>query len=137
MRHLIAMALLAALAPPAGAGEQPIAPSEFRDYAEGWTLYFERDGEAFGSEHFEAGGQTRWRYLDGSCVRGAWRPHGAQICFLYEDGAAAQKVLCWRLLRDEAGLLARLLDGEGAGLELRVTGRDRRPLLCGDPGTAT
>ena len=41
------------------------------------------------------------------------------------------------MLRDDDGLLARLLGGENAGLELRVTGRDKQPLLCGDPGTQT
>lgn len=120
------------------AEETPVSPSEFRDYAEGWTLYFERDGENFGSESFEAGGRTQWRYRDGTCVRGAWRPHGAQMCFLYETPEGPDgDVLCWRVLRDDKGLLARLLGGENAGLELRVTGRDKNPLLCGEPGTAT
>ena len=31
-------------------GEEPVSPSEFRQYAEGHTLYFNRDGEPFGSE---------------------------------------------------------------------------------------
>ncbi|MEM1159724.1 MAG: hypothetical protein AAGJ28_02225 [Pseudomonadota bacterium] len=119
--------------------ETPVSPSEFRDYAEGWTLYFERDGEVFGSESFSTGGDTRWRYNDGSCVRGAWRPHGAQLCFLYEaDENQDREVLCWRVLRDKDGLIARLLNGgENAGLELRVVRRDKKPLLCGDPGTST
>lgn len=121
---------------PSAAEEKPIGPSEFRDYAEGWTLYFERDGQSFGSESFEPGGKTRWRYADGSCVEGNWRPHGAQICFLYES-ELEDEVLCWRMLRDGEGLLARLLNGENQGLELRITGRDKRPLLCGEPGTAT
>ena len=140
MRNVIVLLLLLVAAPLALAAEEtPIAPSEFRDYAEGYTLYFERDGEAFGSERFEPGGKSRWRYNDGSCVRGAWRGHEDQICFLYEseaggdDGAA----LCWHVLRDDAGLFARLLNGENAGLELRITGRDKRPLLCGEPGTST
>lgn len=118
------------------ADEQPISPSEFRDYAEGWTLYFERDGEFFGSETFEPGGAVRWRYRDGTCVEGAWRAHGAQICFLY-DSDIESEVLCWRMLRDAEGLFARLLNGRAEGLELRVTGRDKRPLLCGAPGTQT
>ena len=41
------------------------------------------------------------------------------------------------MLRDDQGMLARLLDGENAGLELRVTRRDRVPLLCGEPGIGT
>ena len=120
------------------AGETPVSPSEFRAYSEGYTLYFDRDGKPFGSESFESGGKVRWRYNDGSCVRGAWRPHGAQLCFLYETRGEEGDVLCWRMLRtDDGDLIARLLQGENAGLELKVTGRDRKPLLCGDPGTAT
>lgn len=119
----------------AGAAQalEPISPSEFRDYAEGYTLYFERDGKPFGAESFGEGGETQWRFQDGSCVRGAWRPHGAQLCFFYGPGTEVQ---CWRMLRDGDAMIAKLLgDGEGAGMELHITGRDKRPLLCGEPGT--
>ena len=134
MRTLLALILLAAM--PAAAEEKVVSPSEFREYAEGWTLYFERDGEPFGSESFGPDGDTTWRYRDGTCADGAWRPHGAQICFLYDQNNN-NDVLCWRVLRDKDGLLARLLNGERQGLELRVTGRDNKPLLCGDPGKST
>ncbi|MFK7944499.1 MAG: hypothetical protein AB8B85_16510 [Paracoccaceae bacterium] len=137
MKSIAAFVLAFCLTLPALADEEvPISPSEFREYSEGWTLYFERDGRPFGSESFDSSGKTRWRYSDGSCVEGYWRPHGAQICFLYESDQE-DEVLCWRMLRDEEGLLARLLNGTNQGLELRITGRDRRPLLCGEPGTAT
>ena len=131
MRTLAFLMLLAAM--PAQAEEQVVSPNEFREYAEGWTLYFERDGIPFGSEALETGGKTQWRYPDGTCTRGAWRAHGAQLCFLYEEGGSGD-ALCWRVLRDEKGLLARLLNGGEDGIELRVTGRDRKPLLCGGPG---
>ena len=138
MRSIILFLCLVMLAPAALADEEPVSPPEFREFSEGHTLYFERDGEAFGSERFEAGGKTRWRYPDGSCVRGAWRAHGAQICFLYDaPNEVEREVLCWRVLRDEDGMLARLLSGENAGLELRIVRRDTKPLLCGDPATST
>ena len=130
MRTLYALCLLAAPA----LAEEPVSPSDFRDYAEGWTLYFEREGEPFGAEEFHEGGGTKWRYRDGSCTEGAWRAHGAQLCFYYPDQGA--DVQCWRLLRDDDGLYARLLGPEG-GLELRIAGRDKRPLLCGEPGEST
>lgn len=127
---LAAAALMFAL--PAGA-EQPMTPKDFREYAEGYTLYFEEGGEPFGSESFEPGGATKWRYNDGSCIEGIWKPHGAQICFYYGD---AQGVLCWRMLRDGDDIIARLLgEAENAGMELRITRRDRKPLICGAPGT--
>jgi hypothetical protein len=133
MRLLFAALLIAA---PAFA-EQSVSPDEFREYAEGWTLYFERDGLHFGSEEFRSDGMVRWRYSDGSCVRGAWRPHDGQLCFLYDTEDEGAVINCWRMMRDEQGLFARLLDGENAGLELRVTRRDRAPLLCGEPGRST
>jgi len=138
MRTILAILLLATAAP-AGAAE-PMTPSEFRDYAEGYTLYFERDGEYFGSEHFEEGHRTRWRFRDGTCVDGVWTVHGAQLCFFYGVGT---EVLCWRMLREEnadnGDIIARLLgDGPDAGMELRIVRRDRKPLLCSaGPGAET
>lgn len=112
--------------------EEPLSPSEFRQYAEGYTLYFERDGASFGSESFEPGGQTLWRFEDGSCTKGVWRPYGGQICFFYGDESDVQ---CWRMIHDDDGLLVRLLgDSDDAGMELRITARDKRPLVCGEPG---
>jgi len=136
MRTLVALLLSMGLAGAAHAtDETPIGPGEFRDYAEGWTLHFERDGEFFGSEMFKPGGETRWRYRNGSCTDGVWRAHGAQICFLYDhDDEIENEVLCWRMLRDAEGMLALLLNGESKGLRLRITGRDKHPLLCGAPG---
>ena len=134
MRKLLLLCLLAAGVPALALAlsETPLSPSEFRDYAEGHTLYFDLDGEPFGSEAFEPGGQTLWRDRDGSCAEGVWRPHGGQLCFFYGDGA---EVLCWRLIRDDQGLLVRLLgDGPDAGMELRITARDRRQPVCGEPG---
>lgn len=132
MKTLLLALVLVAL--PAFA-EEPVSPAEFRAYAEGWTLEFEHDGEPFGQERFEPGGDTIWRYPDGSCMEGVWRPHGGQLCFYYGTGT---EVLCWRALRDEAGLYVRLLgEARDAGLELRITGRNKARPLCGEPGRAT
>ena len=131
MRTLITALLLFAACPALAA--DPVSPSEFREYAEGHTLYFSLDGEPFGSEAFEPGGKTLWRYdEDGSCLEGLWRPYGAQLCFYY--GGGSEEIMCWRLLRDEQGLMVRLLgDSPDAGMELRITGRDERKPLCGEP----
>jgi hypothetical protein len=134
MKTLSLLCLMALAAPvlALAAAEEPVSPSEFRKYAEGHTLYFDRDGAPFGSETFEPGGQTLWRYRDGSCSAGVWRPHGGQVCFYYGEET---DVLCWRLIRDDEGLLVRLLgDGPDAGMELRITGRDQRQPICGEPG---
>lgn len=134
MRALARAALLLLLWGGASAAEEavPIPPSEFRSYAEGYTLYFSYEGLPFGTEEFHAGDRSVWKYEGGDCQRGRWYVRGAQLCFLYEDSGGP---LCWRVLRDSQGYLARLLGtGDGTGMELRVTGRDRRPLLCGDLG---
>lgn len=130
MRYIIAAVLIAVCLP--ALADEEVSPSEFRDYAEGWTLHFERDGERWGEEQFLQGGATLWRYQDGSCSEGAWRDYDGDVCFYYglDDG-----VLCWQMLRDDDGLYARLeTEGEGQGMVLRITGRDRKPLLCGGPG---
>ena len=137
MKKLLLLCLLAVAVPSLALAlaEKPVSPSEFRDYAEGHTLYFALDGEPFGSETFEPGGQTLWRFKDGSCTKGVWRPHGGQVCFYYGDGS---EVLCWRMIRDDEGLLVRLLgEGPDAGMELRITGRDQRQPICGEPGRGT
>ncbi len=129
-RPLLAAALLAALAGPAPA-EEPVSPSRFRDFAEGHTLYFHQDGQYFGAESYGPDRTAVWQFQNGPCVRGSWRPHGGQICFRYEDG---RDEVCWRLFRDAEGLYARLVDAAGAPpFELRVVGRDTRPLNCGGP----
>lgn len=132
MRALPALVLAFAIGVLPARAEEPVSPSEFREYAEGWTLHFEKDGEPFGTEKFESGGRTLWRFRDGTCAPGVWRPHGAQVCFFYGGDS---EVLCWRVLRDERGILVRLLgEGEDAGMELRITGRDNAEPICGEPG---
>jgi len=150
-RGLLVFALLA-LGPGAASGQPagepvPMTPEAFRAFAEGYTLYFERDGRPFGAERFEKGGRVTWQFGDGPCAEGVWRPHGAQACFFYGGAGADEpfEVLCWRMMREggpvagapdgDPGIVARLLgDGPDAGLELRIVRRDRRPLLCGETG---
>lgn len=132
MRPFLAALLLIAASALAASAEEVVSPQEFQQFSEGYTLYFAHDGRAFGSESYGPDRRTRWRSSDGRCVRGVWEPRGGQVCFLYAMPGA--KPLCWRVLRDEAGMFARLLDGPEAGMVLRITGRDKAPLLCGGPG---
>lgn len=134
MRPLLLALCLTALPLVAAPADEPVSPSQFRDYAQGWTLHFSRHGEPFGQETFKPGRHTVWRNPDGSCMNGVWRPYGARLCFYYGEG---DQVSCWRALRDDKGLYVKLLgDGPDAGLELRVTGRDKARPLCGAPGRA-
>ncbi|MEL6266188.1 MAG: hypothetical protein AAFR52_11185 [Pseudomonadota bacterium] len=124
---LLAPASVAAASP--GAGEGQLTPDEFRAYSEGYTLYFERDGEPWGSEWFGPDGAVTWRYPSGTCIEGVWRGYDRNICFYYGPGT---EVLCWSMRREEDGLIGELLEGDEAGLELTITHRDRVPLSCGD-----
>ncbi|MEM7496798.1 MAG: hypothetical protein AAF371_02255 [Pseudomonadota bacterium] len=126
------LATLVCVAPGAGAetGER-LSPEAFRDYAEGYTLYFEKDGEVWGSESFEEDGSVVWRYPSGECMPGVWRPYEGNICFYYGLG---REVLCWSMTREGSEINGVLLDGPDEGLELTITGRDKRPLLCSEGG---
>lgn len=133
MRSAIPLLILTLSAGPAGSSEGvPVSPQEFGEYATGYTLYFEKDGEPWGSESFGPDGAVKWRYPSGSCLEGVWRGYEDQVCFYYGPGT---DVLCWSLTREGDELVGVLDSGEEAGLRLVITGRDRRPLLCGGPGS--
>lgn len=99
--------------------------AEFAAFAEGWTLRFSQDGRPFGAETYLPDREVIWRPEGGACARGVWGEVGGRICFFYHAESA-----CWLVFRDAAGVIARSADGSGT--EVRVEGRDRRPLACGD-----
>lgn len=135
MKSLVPLACAALLFAGQAPAQEVVGPEEFRAYAEGYTLYFERDGEEWGAERFNPDGSVRWRYPDGTCLDGVWRGHDGQVCFYYGPGS---EVLCWEMRRFGSVLMGRLLgEGEDAGLELTITGRDKRPLICGAEGFDT
>ncbi|MEM8596858.1 MAG: hypothetical protein AAGF76_10355 [Pseudomonadota bacterium] len=123
------------------AASEPVSPEEFRDYAEGYTLYFERDGEPWGSESFEPDGSVTWRFPIGTCIQGVWSGHQGRVCFYYGEG---DEVMCWAMRREEGVLRGRLdetlpsgeLVEDADGMELTITHRDRAPLLCSEEGAA-
>lgn len=112
-------------------GEQ-MSPESFRDYAEGYTLYFEREGQPWGAERFEGDGRVTWRYPSGECISGVWKAHEGRACFYYGPGS---DVFCWGMRRRGDGLTGRLeSDVEEHGMEIDIVRRDRLPLSCGAPG---
>ena len=138
-QRLASVARAAALAAVMAGGaraETIVPPAEFKDYAEGYTLYFEQDGEFAGAETFGPQGRVTWQTPQGGCIDGLWRSYDDELCFYYGVGDAVE---CWNVLRDEEGLKVRSL-GRGQaepGLTYRITHRDRQPLLCGGPGVQT
>ncbi len=94
------LVLLLLLAPVAAA-QEVVSPEAFERLAEGRTLHFTLDGAPFGAEQYFPGRRSLWRFEDGSCEAGAWRPEGDLVCFRYEaEGPSAQ---CWRFRRAGGG----------------------------------
>lgn len=131
------------LAAPALAEETPMTGAQFRALTEGYTLHVEDEsGAYYGSDQFPGDNQSIWLPSEGACLHGVWGEVEDKICFLYEMSVPA----CWRVFRDGiAGARferapipglddAEQPDGEGR-LILRLTNRDRRPIICPDgPG---
>ena len=128
-RILIAAAFSLAAAMAAQADEI-VTPEEFGDYATGYTVYFELYGERFGEETYFENNMTLWRDQSGLCQEGTWYAKGDEICFTYRP---EDPHVCWLMLRDEEGMYARLTsDGRPIvePFEIRVAGKDGRPLPC-------
>ena len=135
-QRLAHFAAVAAVLSGTAQAETVVPPAEFREYAEGYTLYFEQDGEFAGAEIFAPDGRVTWQSPEGACLDGLWRSYDDRLCFYYGIG---DQVECWNVLSDEDGLKVRSL-GSGAapaGLTYRITGRDRQPLSCSGPGEET
>lgn len=127
MKYLTLIACLIAF--PAFA-ETLVSPSEFEAMSTGKTLYFSKDGQAYGAEHFYKGRRSKWRYSDGTCEDGEWFTDNNLFCFNYENGSQTQ---CWTFFKTEDGYAAR---AEGAPLDevLKLYRIDKKPLLCKGTG---
>ena len=138
MTSRLALLLLALAAlPAAGASaETVVPPAEFLDYARGYTLTFEENGEFAGAESFADDGRVTMETPEGVCYEGLVRSYDDRICFFY---GVSDQVHCWHALRDAKGLKVRSLsDGAGqAGQTYRITGRSRRPVSCQGPAMDT
>ena len=85
-----------------------LTPSEFEAYTTGKTLFFGRNGEAYGAERYLPNRRVIWSFLDGACKHGSWYAQGNDICFVYEDMPDAPQ--CWRFQAGPRGLIAQFLD---------------------------
>lgn len=109
-----------------------ITPEVFEAMSEGRTLYFSRDGAAFGAEQYFPGRRVLWRYDDGTCAWGRWHARDGLICFAYDTAPGPR---CWIFEGGGADFTAVLVeDGAPEGLRLDLSGTDTRPLDCPGPG---
>ena len=101
MRHIVF--LIAMFATPVAAQELMTA-EEFDAYTRGKTLFYGRDGQAYGAEIYHENRRVEWSFLDGECRQGEWYEDAGLICFVYEDNPNPQ---CWSFMKGANGLIAR------------------------------
>jgi hypothetical protein len=129
MKYLTLIALF--IAAPALA-ENNMTANEFEALSTGKTLYFSKNGKAYGAEHFFKGRISKWQYSDELCENGEWFGQDDMICFNYENGMETQ---CWDFFKTDKGYSAR---AEGAPQDevLELEFIDQKPLLCKSDGLA-
>lgn len=98
---LLALSLLMAL--PAAA-QDTMSAAEFETYTLGKTLFYGRDGAAYGAEIYHENRRVQWSFLDGQCKEGRWYEDASLICFVYDDNPDPQ---CWSFTEGQGGLIAR------------------------------
>jgi hypothetical protein len=130
MKYVLITLLLTAF--PAWA-ETTLTAQEFEALSLGKTLYFSKDGKAYGSEHYYKGRISKWRYSDGECANGEWFIRNDLFCFNYEDVADTQ---CWSFVKTDKGGYAARAEGAALGDKLDLDFIDRKPLLCKRDGLA-
>jgi hypothetical protein len=105
MKYIIALSAFM-LALPAAA-QDLLSAEEFDTYTRGKTLFYGRDGAAYGAEIYHENRRVTWSFLDGLCKKGEWYEADGLICFVYEDNPSPQ---CWSFARGDNGLIARFED---------------------------
>jgi hypothetical protein len=103
MKRILIAALLALTALPAAA-DTLMTAEEFDAYTRGKTLFYGRNGEAYGAEIYLSNRRVQWSFLDGECKEGEWYEEAGLICFVYEDNPDPQ---CWSFEQGAGGLIAR------------------------------
>jgi hypothetical protein len=124
MKYILLTALLTTF--PALA-ETMLTPEEFDALSTGKTLYFSKDGEAYGAEQFFQGRRSKWRYSDGACEKGEWFARNNLICFNYENAIETQ---CWEFFKTDNGGYAARAEGAAPDQILELDFIDTKPLLC-------
>lgn len=103
MKRIIAALVLGLSGTPLAA--ELMSGAEFEAYVTGKTLFYGRNGVAYGAEIYHANRHVTWSFLDGDCKDGTWyEAEGSNICFIYKDRLDHQ---CWTFEKTAGGLRAR------------------------------
>lgn len=108
---------------------EPMSAADFEAYVTGKTLFYGRDGRAYGAEIYHPNRRVTWSFLDGECREGYWYEAGENICFVYEDRLDPQ---CWSFEQGPSGLIARF-ESDPAATELYEAEDTDEELVCLGP----
>lgn len=81
-----------------------LTAEQFDTYTRGKTLFYGKNGQAYGAEIYHENRRVEWSFLDGECKQGAWYEDNGLICFVYDDNPSPQ---CWSFRQGDTGLIAR------------------------------
>ncbi|MCF6272033.1 MAG: hypothetical protein L3J37_02420 [Rhodobacteraceae bacterium] len=109
---------------------------DFDTLSQGTTMYFSENGRFYGAEQFLPDRRSVWRAEDGSCVNGKWYQLDRDICFLYDNEDSPH---CWEITTSADGLTVTSTTENPSAtpgvppLVLKLSGQDRKPILCTGP----
>ena len=129
---IITLILSLALALPAAAQDLMTA-EEFDTYTRGKTLFYGREGRAYGAEIYYDKRRVLWSFLDGECREGEWYQDGSLICFVYENNPDPQ---CWSFSKGTDGLVARF-ENDPLTTELYEAREAGEEMVCLGPKVGT
>ena len=118
--------LVAAFAGCTAHAAEPMSAEDFDAYTLGKTLFYGREGQAYGVEKYLPGRKVIWSFLDGQCQHGDWYPEGEQICFVYENQHDPQ---CWRFSLTPEGLRAQF-ENRSEATQLYETDDPSSEMIC-------
>lgn len=129
MKHALVLLLLATAAQAA-----PLDGAAFEAETTGKTLYFQMQGQSYGTEQYLPGRRVIWAFDGGDCREGTWfEPIPGSICFVYDHDPVPQ---CWAFFKEEGRLRARF-EGSGPDSDLIETRRSTAPMSCPGPWVGT
>jgi hypothetical protein len=127
MKNIIALLICIAAVP--ALGQNLLSAEDFDFYTRGKTLFYGRDGTAYGAEVYHENRRVTWSFLDGLCKEGEWYEADGLICFVYEDDADPQ---CWSFARGDGGLIARF-ENSPTTTELYEAQDAQEEMICFGP----
>jgi hypothetical protein len=125
LRLALITSFLAAAAIPGQAADALIGPDAWRELSTGKTLYYFKDGELYGKEHYlDDEGNVVFQFPEGQCAEGKWAYAEDKYCFAF----GGQLHCFWHVMRDGKIVVIGEADGEEQTVEKIV---DSEVLGCG------